>query len=426
MRRIELMLLTLCIAGCTSLLPGEGQRLFTQRRSAMVCPAAAPIVRTNVPGRPFEALASGRGRWVFASLMPSGAKRKAERTGGGIAVLHWSGRQLVLRRVVPLPSIPTGMALSHDGRLLVVADSRDVDFLDVPHLVSGSADPLLGSIRDAAAAGSVYAAISVDDRTLFVSNESVSTVTVIDLQRARITGFPQDAIVGNISTGNAPVGLAVSPDGRDLFITSEFWPPGPGSPTDCRSPAGFGPARSIPAGAVEVVDIARARRRPRDAVIGWTWAGCMPVRAALSADGARLYVTARGSNAMLAFDAARLLTHPTHALLATVPVGAAPVGLAVAEQGRRIVVADSSRFGDSGGSDLTIIDAARIVEGRAAVIGTIAAGQFPRELHKVPDGRALLLTDTDSKQIERIPSACLASASSRPQGATAMAPHGTP
>jgi YVTN family beta-propeller protein len=147
-----------------------------------------------------------------------------------------------------------------------------------------------------------------------------------------------------------------------------------------------------------------------DSVTGRTPAGCSPVRAVLSPNGARLYVTARASNAVLVFDTARLLTDPAHALLATVPVGTAPVGIAVAEHGQKIVVANSSRFGGRGGGDLTIIDASKIREGRAAVIGVISAGTFPRELHKIPDGHALLLTNTNSEEIELIPNACFGEA----------------
>lgn len=401
MRRLELLLTVLCIAGCTTL-PGAGHPTSTPRLIANACPSESlsHIVKASVPGRPFEALASRHGRWVFVSLMPSTAG------GGGIGVLQWTGTQLALERVVPLPSVPTGMALSRDGHLLVVAAGRYVEFMDVSRMESGAADPILGSIRDAEAPGSVYAAISRDDRTLFVSDEAVRTVTVIDLQRARLTGFRQNAIIGRIPTGTAPVGLALSRDGRYLFITSELWRRSLAWPVDCYAPRGYGPEGPIDAGAVEVVDISQARQRPADSVVGLTPAGCMPVRAVLSPDGVRLYVTARGSNALLAFDTARLLSDPRHSLMATVPVGTAPVGLVVVQQGRRIVVADSSRFGGRGGEELTVIDASKIGEGRAAVIGAISVGKFPRELHRLPGRQVLLLTDTNSARVELIPIAC--------------------
>jgi DNA-binding beta-propeller fold protein YncE len=94
------------------------------------------------------------------------------------------------------------------------------------------------------------------------------------------------------------------------------------------------------------------------------------------------------------------VSDPAHALLAKVPVGNAPVGLAVVDQGRRIVVANSGRFGGEGGQELTVVDASRVNQGSDAVDGTIAVGHFPRELHATDDGKALLVTDFDSDQIE--------------------------
>ncbi len=393
MRRIGLLLMTFCITSCTPLLPGQEHPATTERVTTAPCHSDRPadIVRAKLPGHPFQAIARVDGCWIFVSLMFPGA----------VGVVHWTGSELVLERVVPLPEGAAGMALSNDGHLLVVAGGRFVRFLDVDRLVSRSAAPLLGSIRDAGAPGSVYVAVSSDDRTVFVSNEAASTVTVIDLQSARQTGFGQTAVIGSIPTGRAPVGLALSRDGRYLFVTSEVWHGRSGWPVNCRTQQGH--LRHEEAGAVEIVDVARARHRPVEAVIGRAPAGCSPVRAVLSPDGTRLYVSARASNAVLVFDEELLVSDPARALLSTVPVGTAPVGIEVMDRGRRIVVANSSRFGGSGGENLTVVDAAKVEQGRAAVLGTIPAGKFPRELHAMPDGQALLLTDYGSDRIELIP-----------------------
>jgi DNA-binding beta-propeller fold protein YncE len=156
----------------------------------------------------------------------------------------------------------------------------------------------------------------------------------------------------------------------------------------------------VPDGVLEVVSVARLQPNSADAIVGGVTAGCSPVRAVLSAQGDRLYVTARASDALLIFDPAALVNDPAHALIATVPVGNAPVGLAVVDQGRRIVVANSSRFGGAGGRELMVIDAARVNQGSDAVEGTVAVGHFPRELHATDDGKTLLVTDFDSDQVE--------------------------
>ena len=55
-----------------------------------------------------------------------------------------------------------------------------------------------------------------------------------------------------------------------------------------------------------------------------------------------------------------------------------------------------------GGSNLSVVDASKADQGASAVEGTLPTGLFARELHATTDGKALLLTDFDSGQIEVI------------------------
>ena len=48
---------------------------------------------------------------------------------------------------------------------------------------------------------------------------------------------------------------------------------------------------------------------------------------------------------------------------------------------------------------ITVIDAQNIRGGKAAVIGTVSAGVFPRELAVTSDQRTLLLTNFGSKSL---------------------------
>jgi DNA-binding beta-propeller fold protein YncE len=126
------------------------------------------------------------------------------------------------------------------------------------------------------------------------------------------------------------------------------------------------------------------------------------VRVVISPDGHTVWVTTRGSNALLGFSASRLMHDPAHALQADVRVGQAPVGLAIVDHGRRIVVADSNRFlvpGSTAG--LTVIDTAAALAGKPAVLGFIEAGKFPREESLEPNG-TLLITNFASDQLEAV------------------------
>lgn len=133
-----------------------------------------------------------------------------------------------------------------------------------------------------------------------------------------------------IPVGRAPIALTFSKDHKFLYTTSQVAPSGYGWPSVCSPPAS------------EV---------------------------------------ARQDNVLLVFDTGKVLADPAHALIGRVPVGDAPVGVAVLNSGSRVAVTNSNRFGDSTATQsLTIIDAQKIMNGEAAVLGTVPAGVFPREL----------------------------------------------
>lgn len=336
-------------------------------RVATVCaqPAAQPVALVSIPGNPFQAIPTADGCHVFVSvaglLEPSDPRRppRPDASTGGVAVVSREAGEPSLARMVPLEGSPWGMALTHDGRLLIVASDDRVAFLDPARLIAGSSDAVLGYLNDAPAAGRFYANVTPDDRWLFLSDESAKAISVVDLDTS---GWPAVCKA-------------------------------PGSETDPQ-------ATSYAQGAILVVDVARATSDPANAVVGAAPAGCNPVRLATSPAGDVAYVTARTDNAILAFDTGKLLADPENALVGRVPVGVAPVGVAVINAGARIAVTNSNRFGNSDApQSLSIIDAQKIASGEAAVLGSVPAGVFPRELSVTDDQGTLLLTNFGSKNL---------------------------
>jgi DNA-binding beta-propeller fold protein YncE len=123
---------------------------------------------------------------------------------------------------------------------------------------------------------------------------------------------------------------------------------------------------------------------------------------------ARVWVTARESNELLAFSASKLRTDPQHALLARVRVGEAPVGLALADHDRRLIVADSNRFLAPGAkAQLTVVATPAPSSKTPVVLGSIPTGRFPRDLATSPTGNTLLVADFGSNEIEAIGTATL-------------------
>ncbi|HEY6305569.1 MAG TPA: hypothetical protein VI488_03800 [Candidatus Angelobacter sp.] len=365
--------------------------------SSAACNAAAekPVSYVSLPGHPFGIAVSNDGCRVFVAV---------SRESNGIAVLQREGGKMKVERVIGVSGMPTEIVLTHDNKLLIVADGDGVTFLDVERMSQGSRDAVLGRIRDQEGDATINVNVTADDKFLFVSNERAASITVIDLAKARAEGFERNAIVGRVPVGLAPIALVFSPDEKLLYTTSEVGPRGLGWPAMCQPEGRAGRGGEHPQGAVFVVDVAKAETRPAQAVVGVVNAGCSPVRLALSPGGDFLYVTARNSNAMLGFSAAKIMNDAQHALVGEVPVGAAPVPVMITADGSKILIGNTNRFAARPGDhqDITVIDAARVGEGKAAVLGKIPAQGFPRKFAVSTDTRTIFLSNFTSDSLEVI------------------------
>jgi DNA-binding beta-propeller fold protein YncE len=180
----------------------------------------------------------------------------------------------------------------------------------------------------------------------------------------------------------------VSPDGRWLYATSEV---------------AAGGSESGGQGTLSVISLDRAETDPAGSVVTTVDAGCSPVRVITSADGGVVWVTARGSDRLLGFAAARLRTDPSRSLIGSVEVGEAPVGLALVDGGTRIVVADSNRFdAPNAASSLAVVSVPAALAGQPGLTGYLPAGGFPRQMALEPDGTTLLVTNYSSQQLEAV------------------------
>jgi DNA-binding beta-propeller fold protein YncE len=408
MRSIRVLLLLLAAAGAVALTAGCGGSSSKKSHatrpgcSSAVSPARALSTRTGflrLGGSPFGIATTADGRWAFVDEVGGHVVAHGDGAGGQVAVLADDGFTPRVVRTIGVRGDAVGNSLTRDGRYLLVADgSNGATVVSVHRAETGARDAVLGTLSrhraQAGGGGAIEVASSPDGHYAFVSIEYGGGIAVYDLRAALADDFHKSTYLGTVRLGLAVVGMAVSPDGRRLYATSEL--------AVGTSALGARP-RSQFHGSLSVISISQAARDPQQAVLAAVPAGCSPVRVAVSSDGSTVWVTARESNRLLAFSAGKLLSDPKHARLAAVHVGEAPVGLALVSGGRDVIVADSNRFGVPGArAELTVVSTAAALAHRPAVVGTIPAGSFPREMAVEPDGQTLLVSNFGSDELEAV------------------------
>ena len=287
-----------------------------------------------------------------------------------------------VKHALTVPPGVQGSAITPDGRYLLLADgSNGAVVVNVKRAEKGESHAVLGSLsqpNSTGPGGAIEVASSPDGRYAFVSVEYEARIAVYNLHAALAKHFRGSSYIGSIPVGQLADGLAISPDGRWLYAVSEVGP-------------------------LSVIRLATAEHQPARSVSATAPAGCNPTRVLASPDGHTVWVTARGSDQLLAFSAAKLRHDPAHALLAAVGVGEAPIGLALVKRNRDLIVADSNRFQTPGAvAELTVVRAGAALAHRHAVIGTIRTGTFPRELAVEHGKPTLLVGNFGSEQLEAV------------------------
>lgn len=217
-----------------------------------------------------------------------------------------------------------GLAFSPDGKLLAVAQAQGcVSLIDV---AKASQKSCLAIPAGALATGLTFDAAGGN---LFVALSTWNTVAKIDLASAKI--------VTGADVGTAPLGVALSVDGKRLFVTN-LGGPKPDAAADAAtsngtriSVDGDGVAN---AGSVSVIDTATFQ------TIAEIPVGLHPSSLAVSPDG--LTVAVANSNS----DSVSVLSTGSLSVTSTVPMpsipvgtaGASPTGLTYSKDGSRLYV----------------------------------------------------------------------------------------
>jgi YVTN family beta-propeller protein len=165
----------------------------------------------------------------------------------------------------------------------------------------------------------------------YITNLNDSTVSVIDTASNTVTA--------TVPVGNAPNGVAVTPDGAHVYVANVF------------------------DNTVSVIDTAT------NAVTATVTVGMFPFGMAVTPDGARVYVANQGDGNV------SVIATASNTLMATVAVGIGPTGVAVTPDGTHVYVANQ------GDGTVSVIETASNI-----LTATVTVGLSPEGIAVAPDG----------------------------------------
>ncbi|MGZ4654604.1 alkaline phosphatase family protein [Oryzihumus sp.] len=264
----------------TSALSPDGRHLLVSNdgqgtQSLQLVDAADHRVEQTIPYTSPESLYMG------LAWSPDGQTAYASAAANSkVRVLHLQGGKLVEGTPLSLPTtnpagekvtlFPAGLAVTPDGKRLVVADQLG-DAVSVIDTATGTSSTVPAGHRP------LWTTVSKDGTKAFVTDQGASTVDVLDLTG----GAPN--VTGQVKVGLHPNRSVLSPDGRTLYVSNSD------------------------ADTVSEVDVATATVRRTLSLAPYTGApvGTTPSGLALDPTGRRLFVASSGNNDVAVVDLAR-------------------------------------------------------------------------------------------------------------------------
>jgi YVTN family beta-propeller protein len=290
---------------------------------ALVDPGTQKVLVRLPTGRgPHEVAVSPDGRTAYVtnfgrySVYPP-EDTAHDKAGDTITVVDLVGRKVKATFDLGSHTGPHGMAISHDGKIVWVTSETPQAVLELD-----SATGKILHVWNTDQVRSHMIVVTPDEKKFYVTNTVSGSVSVID----RDTGE-----VKILATGPGTEGIAISPDGKEVWAASRV-----DAKIEIISTATDAIATSFPSG------------------------GKGPKRMQFTPDGAQVWVTNDGSNQATVFDAR------SRELLANLTLSKAPSGVSISHDGSQAYITNANA------NELTFIEVAS-----RKILGTIPIGTDP-------------------------------------------------
>jgi YVTN family beta-propeller protein len=244
------------------------------------------------------------------------AKRERDLKADGIAVVDTRSHKVI--RVLQAGSDPEQFDVSPDGKRLFVAN-EDVALLSVLDIEGGATVKRIPVGREPEGVG-----VTPDGRWVLVTNESDNSVSMVDTKTLEV--------VRSVRVGLRPRDLAFTPDSRAAYVSGEL----DASLYRIRVPQGE-----------PVERVLQLRKEAR------------PMAVVLDVGRNRLYMSTGRGGTVAVVDTA------STKLLSEIPVGTRPWGIALSKDGRWLYTANGPS------NDVSVVDTSAL-----------------REVHRIPVGRS--------------------------------------
>ncbi len=321
------IVLGVCLAVCAVAPQASADTLVVLCKSAfqvaLVDPATEKVMAKLPTGRgPHEVAISPDGRTAYISnfgrysVYPAG-DTEHDKAGHTITVVDLVDRKVRATFDLGTHTGPHGMVVSHDGKLVWVTTETPQAVLELD-----SASGKILHVWNTTQQRSHMIVAMPNETKFYVTNTVSGTVSVIDRTTGEVKVLP---------TGPGTEGIAISPDGKEVWAASR---------ADAK--------------------IAIISTDTDTIVADFPSGGKSPKRLDFTPDGSQVWVTNSGSSQITVFDARG------RKLLASVSSSKDPSGVFISPDGRHAYVTNSAA------NELTFVDVAS-----RNIVGTLAVGTDP-------------------------------------------------